>query len=106
MMGEPQITREHTFKGLHDIIVCQNKTVKPLNLKILAMEGYRKLLADEPDSALGNFEIGMLLLDLKKLDDAEKHIREAIRLMPERAQGYNVLALIKQQSGKVTSAFF
>ncbi len=62
------------------------------NLKA-AEESFRKFLKKYPEDAFGHFQLGNILLDQKKSEEAISAYQEAIRLKPQYALAYNAIGI-------------
>ena len=56
---------------------------------------FRKAIEINPDCAQSNFNLGFILKDLGKLQDAELSFRKAIEINPDFAMAYYSLSLLK-----------
>jgi tetratricopeptide (TPR) repeat protein len=65
---------------------------------------YRRTLAANPDSWMSRNNLGLLLLDRGRTDEALTHLREAARLKPQHAEVANNLGTALRASGHAMEA--
>ncbi len=65
---------------------------------------YRRTLATNPDSWMSRNNLGLLLLDRGRADEALTHLREAARLKPQHAEVANNLGIAMRSSGRAADA--
>ncbi len=65
---------------------------------------YRRTLAANPDSWMSRNNLGLLLLDSGRPDEALTHLREAARLKPQHAEVANNLGTALRASGRAAEA--
>jgi tetratricopeptide (TPR) repeat protein len=69
-----------------------------------AADSFRQALRIDPTLAIAHFRLGVVLLDLGELDDAETHLAEAVRLDPDDPKAHCSLAAALAQRGKLAQA--
>lgn len=69
-----------------------------------AIELYLKCLAQKPDSAPAHNNLGLCYLRLRRFDEAEKEVRQAIELKKDYAAAYYYLGVICQAQQKTPEA--
>ncbi len=65
---------------------------------------YTWILRHNRDSYLANYNLGSLLLDWQRYQEAIPYLKEAIRLRPETASGYDNLGIAYGSTGKLKDA--
>ncbi|RZB29391.1 MAG: hypothetical protein AEth_01208 [Candidatus Argoarchaeum ethanivorans] len=55
---------------------------------------YKEAIRINPDNAEAHYNLGILLKDLKRFDEAEKECREAIRINPDYVEAHNNLGIL------------
>ena len=65
---------------------------------------YRETLAANPDSWMSRTNLGLLLLESGRADEALTHLREAERLKPQRAEVVNNLGTALRAAGRADEA--
>ena len=69
-----------------------------------AAAAFEAVLAKEPGDTNARYALGNVYRDLLRFDDAEREMREVIRLRPGDAQPYSALGIILSEAGRLTEA--
>ena len=69
-----------------------------------AAAAFEAVLAKAPDNTDARYALGNVYRDLLRFDDAEREIRDVIRLRPRDAQPYSALGIILSEAGRLTDA--
>jgi len=69
-----------------------------------AEAAYRRAIASQPRSAVAHNNLGTLLRELGRREEAERSYREALRLDPRYVFAHNNLALLLEMAGRFGEA--
>lgn len=74
------------------------------DIDVLKEDLMRQDLVKDPDDWLAHNNLGIALMDQGRMEEAEHHYKEALRLNPGRAEAMNALGVIQQSRGALPRA--
>lgn len=64
------------------------------------LENFKKLLESDPDNALLHFSLGNEYFKSEEFEQAEKHLRQAVKLSPEYSAAWKMLGKSLSAAGQ------
>lgn len=102
--GRPKLAPVLRASGIAVLALCMFLTFRQLSVWQDSVTLFEHALQVTQNNAIAHYNLGVALLDERKLDEAREHFAEGSRIMPERAEIQNNLANILMLQGRFAEA--
>ena len=90
--------------ALPDVYAFYGQALQATGDPVAAAEAFRQALAANPDNFTANLELGILLKNEQKLDEARQCLARALRTRPDNLDARHNAAAVDMQQGRLDSA--